>query len=121
MGICWYCHWGWAVPVVDIYNEALAALDDDEGLLEYGPGHNVWCDENFQTSSIENCLKPEWFDNPSYWPDSDEITADQKRIVRESLEKLLAVPEEIRCCEPDDYDDEHPENFPPLVEVVRKG
>jgi len=23
MGICWYCHWGWAKPVADIYDEAL--------------------------------------------------------------------------------------------------
>ncbi len=122
MSICWYCHWGWARPVVEIYNTATAALDDDEALLDFGPGHIVWADENFETSSIEGCLEPEWFDNPDYWPER-EITPDQKRIVRQSLEKLLLVPEEIRCCEPEDYDDEHPENFPPPegVIVIRKG
>jgi hypothetical protein len=112
--ICWYCFWGWPKQVADIYCEALAALDGCDSLLLYGPGHIVWSDENWD--SAQWCL--DHFEE--YWGSHDP-TPEEKRIVRESLEKLLLVPEEIRMCEPDDYDGEHPENFPPPagIEMVK--
>ncbi|GAH80793.1 unnamed protein product, partial [marine sediment metagenome] len=56
---CWYCHWGWAKPVAEIYTAALAALDGDSSLLEYGPSHIVWADENWDWAerSLENFEK----------------------------------------------------------------
>ncbi len=104
MGICWNCYWGWPKPVADIYDKALAALAGDESPLDYGPGHIVWADENFD--SAEWCLKH--FDEHR----SDYSDAD-RAIVKESLEKLTELPLNVRCVEPEDYDDEHPELYPP--------
>lgn len=109
MSICWYCHWGWAKPVADIYDEALAALGF-ESPLEFGPAHIVWSDENFGDDSIRSCLAD--FDESLNWPDY-EITAAEKLIVKQSLERLLEIQESVRCCEPADYDGERPEAFPP--------
>jgi len=114
MGICWYCYWGWPKAVADIYLEALAALNGDETLLKFGPAHIVWSDENFD--GAQWCL--DHFDEYR----REEYSDAEHEIVRESLRKLLLVPEELRDCVPHDYDDEHPENFPPPagVEVIRK-
>jgi hypothetical protein len=40
-------------------------------------------------------------------------------IVVDSLRKLLLVPEHMRL-EPEDYDDENPQNYPPTFEVVKR-
>lgn len=108
MGICWYCHWGWPKVVADIYDKALSDLGEYDSPLHYGPAHIVWEDENFD--SAEWCL--EHF---------DEYTGDHSIkdlvIVRRSLEELAAVPVDDRCVEPDDYDGEHPELFPPPKDV----
>ena len=106
---CWYCYWGWAKPVAEIYLRALADLGGNEIPLDYGPGHIVWGDENFD--SAEWCL--EHFDEYA-----DGLSEHEKRVVRRSLEELVALPMEVRCVEPEDYDGEHPENYPPAVEVV---
>jgi len=50
MAICWYCHWGWAEPVVEIYLEALKCLDGNCGPLLGPISHIVWADENFNRS-----------------------------------------------------------------------
>lgn len=114
MGVCWYCYWGWAEPVAKVYSEAVAKLDGwDEGLT-YGPAHVVWADENFGDDSIKFCL--ERCDDPE---SLERRSPAQIAIARESLLKLLEIPEDVRCCEPEEYDDEHPENFPPTVAVVR--
>lgn len=112
--ICWYCHWGWAKPVADIYFEALRRVGEDSNALEYGPSHIVWCDENFEDSCIQNCL--ERFAEPMY----SHYSAAELAVVRWSLEELLKLPEDARCIEPEEYNGENPENFPPTVEVVSK-
>jgi hypothetical protein len=116
MGICWYCHWGWAQPVAEIYERALAALDGDESALEFGPSHIVWSDENFEDHSIDFCLK-----------ECDKIGEYAERfrdaeiaIVRRSLEELRAIPEAVRACQPADYDEENPDRFPPTGPMVRR-
>lgn len=111
MGICWYCYWGWAKPVADIYDKALALLGGNESPLHYGPAHIVWDDENWD--SVEWCLKH--FDEYA-----DDLTEHEKHVVRWSLEELAKIPMNTRCVEPDDYDGEHPENYPPSVETVRR-
>ncbi len=112
MGICWLCYWGWPKPVADIYQRALKEMDGNESPLLYGPAHIVWEDENFD--SAEWCL--ENFDK--YKGDHTEA---HLAIVKKSLEQLAALPLKTRCVEPEDYDDEHPENFPPPdgTEMVR--
>lgn len=110
---CWYCYWGWAKPVAEIYKEAEAKLEDST-FLNNGPGHIVWSDENFQDEHIQSCI--DWCDNP---PFDYESTPEDIAIIKESLLKLLAIPEEIRCCKPKDYDGEHPENYPPTIEVIK--
>ena len=108
--ICWYCHWGWAKPVAEIYSRALADLGGDEFPLLFGPAHVVWEDENFDCA--EACLE----DFEKYKGDNGD---DELAIVRRSLEELAALPESVRCPEPDDYDGDHPELYPPSVDVVR--
>lgn len=112
MGICWYCYHGWSRPVADIYQEALKKLGGYEQSLHFGPSHIVWEDENFDTDSVQWCLDH----LEEYRHDcSDEEIA----VVKWSLEEMLKIPEEIRDCEPAEYDDEHPENYPPSCEVVK--
>ena len=110
--ICWYCYWGWAKAVADIYAKALEALGGDNSALNYGPAHIVWDDENFD--SAEWCL--EHFDEYRFDHSDEDL-----EIVKQSLIELAAIPMEDRCIEPDDYDEMHPELFPPAdgVEVVQ--
>ena len=110
MGICWYCHWGWAKPVAEIYLAALEKLDGWEGPLHYGPAHIVWDDENFD--SAERCLE-------SFDEYRGDYTDEELEVVRWSLEELAKLPLGDRCIEPDSYDGEHPELYPPRVEVMK--
>jgi hypothetical protein len=112
MSICWYCHWGWAKPVAEIYQDALDALGGDESPLLYGPGHIVWDDENFDDRCIRICIKN--FDKYS-----GDYSIKQLCMVRISLLELLALSPEQRDIEPDDYDGENPQNYPPKCEVVK--
>ena len=110
MSICWYCYWGWAKPVAEIYKKALEKLDGNWGLLHFGPSHLVWEDENFD--SAEWCL--EHFDDYT-----EGYTKEEAAVVKWSLQELVKIPIKQRCIEPEDYDGEHPENYPPDCEVVR--
>lgn len=101
--ICWYCYWGWPKPVAEIYREALNRLGGNESPLDYGPSHIVWADENFD--SVEWCL--EHFDECRR-----DYTDEELAVVRWSLEEMAKIPLEIRNPWPEDYDGEHPENFP---------
>lgn len=108
--LCWYCYWGWAKPVADIYLEALKRLDGDDSPLQFGPGHIVWGDENWD--HVDYCLEHFEEGNTDY-PKED------LDVVRWSLEELNKIPLEVRECCPEDYDGEHPEMYPPTVEVVK--
>ncbi len=112
MGICWHCYWGWPKQVATIYREAVSKLDGWNEGLTYGPGHIVWADENFYDDSIDFCLAK--CDDPE---SLERWSANQIAISRESLLKLREVPESIRC-EPEDYDDENPKNFPPAAGLI---
>lgn len=111
MGICWYCHWGWAKPVAEIYEEALRRLDGYDSPLHFGPAHIVWEDENFD--SAEWCLE-------NFEKYKGDYAPEELEIVRWSLEELAKLPMSVREIIPDDYDDEHPELYPPKVEVVKR-
>ena len=117
MGVCWYCYWGWPKPVADIYKQASAKLDGWNEGLDFGPGHIVWSDENFNDSAIDRCIAK--CDNPQT---AIEYPLDQIEVTRWSLTALKAIPAAVRDCEPEEYDGEHPENYPPpvTVEMVRK-
>jgi len=118
MGICWYCHWGWSKPVADIYDAAVEKLGGDESVLHYGPSHAVWEDENWEDECVRACL-----DEESWALDyGGRFSEAQLAVCKWSLEELLKVPEEVRDPEPEDYDEEHPENYPPLkdLEMVRR-
>ena len=108
MSTCWFCHWGWPKPINDIYEDCADRLEalgeDSESLLCYGPGHIVWADENFDQAQW--CL--DHFDEYSGPDDSPEALA----VVRESLERLLKVPDEFKVW-PEDYDGTNPEECPP--------
>lgn len=116
MGICWHCHWGLPKPVADIFRKAVARLGGDGHALYYGPAHIVWDDENFEDRSVNWCLDQARNHRQDYPWRTDEECA----IAAWSLERLLEIPEEIRCA-PEDYDGEHPENYPPPagMEMVR--
>lgn len=106
MSICWFCHWGWPKAIHDIYVRALVDLDGDSAILAFtGGAHIVWEDENFDRGSIQWCI-----DNGV--PDSSD-TPEEKAIVLRSLQELLALPDDVLDCVPDNYDGEHPENYPP--------
>lgn len=96
--ICWYCYWGWPNAVMEIYERWLPELG--ESGLDYGAGHIVWSDENFDAESIQWCI--------------EEARAHGLEREIMTLTELLAVPEEVRCCEPADYDGINPENYPPV-------
>lgn len=117
-GICWYCYWGWAKPVADIYDQALAKLDGNESPLVWGPGHIVWGDENFEDHSIRWCL--EHFDDIYDDRSPDKYTPAELAVVRWSLEEIAKLPEDVRDIEPDDYDGSDAANFPPSVLTVRR-
>ena len=112
MGICWYCYWGWAKPVAEIYKQAVEKLGGNEHALHYGPAHIVWEDENWD--SVDWCL--EHFNE--YKGDNSE---EDLEVVRWSLEELAKIPLEKREIEPDDYDGMNPQNYPPVegVKVVK--
>jgi hypothetical protein len=91
--------------VAAIYNEALAKLDGDESPMHFGPAHIVWADDNFEDRHIHWCLQrfdEHWkeYCDDHYLPGAPAIEGDAK-IVRESLEKLLLIPEEERFDETD--------------------
>ena len=116
MELCWYCHWGWPDAVAKIYEEAEAKCGYDP--LHFGPSHIVWEDENFEDSHIDFCIA-ECADLAKY--DYSVKTPAQMAVVLESLQKLRAIPEAVRCCEPKEYKGELPDNFPPPPELnVRK-
>jgi hypothetical protein len=119
MGICWYCYWGWPKASQNIFDKAVEKLGGDDSPLLFGPSHVVWEDENFCDRSIRDCL--DYF-GPFLERTPDRFDEFQLSVVRWSLEELLKVPEEIRCCEPEDYDEENPKNFPPPdgIEMARK-
>jgi hypothetical protein len=113
-GICWWCYWGWPKPIADIYDDCLAKLDGWKEPLEFGPGHVVWSDENWD--SAQWCL--EHFGD---YPKPEYMTDDHLAIVRESLERLCALPDEYKH-EPDEYEGSNPEDYPPPShwEMIRR-
>lgn len=107
---CYYCYWGWSKPVYDIYKEAVKLLGGADSVLHFGPSHIVWEDENWD--SAKWCL--EHFEEYSGPYSKEELD-----VCRWSLEELEKVPLELRCIEPEDYDGEHPELFPPKIETFK--
>jgi hypothetical protein len=103
MGVCYWCYWGWPKPIRDIYDDCVSRVG--ESPLLYGPGHVVWADENW--NSAQWCL--DHFDE--HVGDGDEA---ELAVARESLERLVALPDEFKT-EPNGFDaDEHdPADFPP--------
>jgi hypothetical protein len=108
---CWSCFWGWPEPVARIYTSAVEALDGDTAPLDYGPGHIVWGDENFDLA--EACLQ----ECDTAAAVGDESPA-QLAIVRQSLRDLAALPLAVRDVVPSTYDGEHPEQYPPPDGVI---
>jgi hypothetical protein len=115
MGTCWYCYWGWAKPVAEIYKEALIRLQGDSSPLHYGGSHIVWEDENFEDRNVLWCLEQ----LKEHRADYSDYTDEDLEIVKWSLNELMKIPENIRCPVPENYDDEHPELFPPTTETIR--
>lgn len=103
MSICWWCHWGWPKPIRDIYEEALKKLDGDESPLHYGPAHVVWEDENWDFAQY--CL--DHFDEREY-----KYSPEDLEVVRWSLEELLKIDKKF-LEEPEGYEGEEPEKYPP--------
>ena len=107
MGVCYWCHWGWPKPIRDIYDDCMTRVG--ESPLLYGPSHIVWADENWDSAQwcLDHCAE---YENDYSAMSNDDVLA----IVRESLERLLAVPHEFKV-EPGGYDgDKHdPADFPP--------
>ena len=101
--ICWFCTWGWPKPIADIYQAALKELDGDDLPLLYGPAHLVWADENFD--SAQWCLD-------HFEEYKRDLSEKEQQVIRESLEQLLMVDEEYKC-EPEGYDGENPQDYPP--------
>lgn len=87
----------WAEPVRAIYREALEALGGDDDPLQFGPGHICWADGNFEDGNVRFCLegcderREEWV---------IRFGEHALNVSREALEKLMAVPEEVRDCDP---------------------
>ena len=92
--------------------QAKKDLDGDAMPLHFGPAHVVWEDENFDCAQA--CLE-DFERNRSDWSDVELA------VVRRSLEQLAALSQSDWDVQPDTYDGEHPENFPPAmgVEMVR--
>lgn len=112
MAICWYCHWGWAEPVVEIYLEALKCLDGNCGPLLGPISHIVWADENFNDISIKWCLK-------NFNKHKSKYNLIDQGIIKRSLKELLKIPEDIRCPCPKDYNGIDPENYPSTVKTIK--
>lgn len=110
--MCYWCYWGWPKPIRDIYDDCEQRAG--ESAMLYGPGHVVWADENW--GSAWSCLDyfDQWVRLWNYDRGKDRFTAEQLAVVRESLERLVAVPEEFKR-EPEGYDDENenPADYPP--------
>ncbi len=95
----------WAKPVQDIYLEALQAVGGKMDLLDFGPGHVVWADGNFEDEHVRFCLaqcderRQEWIEKFG-----EAVLA----VNRLALEKMLAIPEDERGSDPcsDDEEDE---------------
>jgi hypothetical protein len=78
-------------------------LDGDESALLHSFAHIVWSDENFDSASW--CLaRRSAYENEDY-------TEDEHNIVEWSLHQLLKLPQPA-LVPPEDYDGEHPENYP---------
>lgn len=109
--ICWYCYWGWSKQVKEIYNKYLDVAGEDA--MHYGAAHIIWDDENFEREHVQWCL-----DNFDKYKreDSSEI---ENEAVKQSLIDLLKLPDEILNPEPKDYGGEHPELFPPTIEMSK--
>jgi hypothetical protein len=103
MGVCYWCYWGWPKPIRDIYDDCVNQLGSDSSLM-YGPSHIVWADENWDCAQW--CL--DHFDEHK-----GRCTDEALAVVRESLERLLKVPDEFKS-EPGGFKDEDdPADFPP--------
>ncbi len=113
--ICWYCHYGWPSQVVDIY-ERYAPLAG-ESAMHYGAAHIVWDDENFARHHVQWCL--DHFDEYK----RDDATDAENAAVRDSLEALLALPDDVldpgSAYESQD-DDASIEDFPPPAGMVMR-
>lgn len=110
-GLCWYCYWGWPKPIADVFAKYGDLVGTES--LEYGRGHIVWADENFDDESIRWCIEEA---GPN---GEDDPTVDA--LVIESLKELAMVPKEMReAAEHLGYDlddpDQHPAEFPPPKE-----
>lgn len=101
--LCYWCYWGWPKPLRDIYNHALKRLHGLADPLLFGPAHLVWEDENFDQAQW--CLKH--FNQKQY-----DYSTEQLQIVKESLQQVAKLPNYLKQ-PPDNFDDQHPENFPP--------
>ena len=110
--ICWYCHWGWPKLVAEIYKKALKKLEGKESPLLFGPAHIVWEYENFD--NVDWCLE-------NFEEYKGDYSDKELEIVRQSLKELNELPFYIRDPKPEDYDDEHPDQFPPPngIEMVK--
>ena len=107
--MCWYCHWGVAEPVAEIYKEALARLGGDESLLLYGPAHIVWSDFNFEREHVQWCL--DHFYAEDYLSDMEPVYW--------SLKELLKLPHEVLSPEPDNDGDIDYALLPPKIMTVK--
>lgn len=109
--ICWYCYWGWPKQIAEIYNKYLDIAG--ESAMHYGSAHIVWEDENFERHQIQWCLDNFCKNDEKYH------SLEELETVKQSLLELLKLSDEVLESEPEDYDGEHPENFPPTMEMVR--
>jgi hypothetical protein len=98
MSYCWYCYWGWPEQVAAIYDRWCARVGYQA--MHFGPAHIVWEDENFETESIDSCIKLAADERAKLYKD---MTDAELTGVVESLKELLAIPEEIRACEPEAF------------------
>jgi hypothetical protein len=92
---CWFCKHGWPKPIRDIYDDAVRLLAGDRWPLHYGPAHVVWEDENFDAA--EWCLE-------NFERFKGDYGEGQLAVVKESLERLVEVPMEIRAMPTEDFD-----------------
>ena len=110
--LCWYCYWGWSVPVMAIYHKYLDLAG--HSALHSGPAHCIWEDENFDRDCVQHSL--------DIWDSAEQsewATAEEHAFARQSLEALLALDDAVLAPEPIDYDGEHPEQYPPTVPVTK--
>lgn len=109
MCVCYWCYWGWPRAIREIYDACVSRAG--ESAMRWGPAHIVWEDENWD--SAQWCLDTfdEWVRD---W-NGERYTVEQLSVVRESLECLVSVSDEFKH-EPEGYDDENPEAFPPPLE-----